>query len=147
MNKRIKRILLTLIISVSFAFMFINLNVKAAVDINDITNEELYNETNTYEYTFGDAINKETYEIEDKKEYSYKPRYDLNSRNNQIVDTEDARITVFTHGWTGSYSDWIDDNSPDKSLVTKLANVLDANVYVFRFVKEEDEFTFYINDI
>ena len=59
MNKRIKRILLTLIISVSFAFMFINLNVKAAVDINDITNEELYNETNTYEYTFGDAINKD----------------------------------------------------------------------------------------
>ena len=132
----IGKIILVSLTLIGFGFIFVNYINTHAEDYN-INSNELYNETNTYRYSYNDetdngVIDESSFEIKNEylKSKSNKARYDLNDKTNVKVDKEEAKITVFTHGWTGAYTDWTNNNN---SLVDKLAIEMDANVYVFEF--------------
>ena len=70
-------------------------------------------------------------------------RYDLNDRNANMVENEEPAITVFTHGWNGHASTFLDSNKDTKntSLVTKFDEIIkDSYVYVSKFPDSIDRF-------
>jgi len=90
-----------------------------------ITEEELYDETNTYDYISAYNPNE--------------ARYDFSAKNgNQVVSTDEPLMTVFTHGLGGNASHWSNINTgvfaySDDSLITRLAKTTDSNIYLIDF--------------
>ena len=153
MKKRIKTLglMLCLIIGLStFAVLKLNkFTVNAYTGINiDLTEKELYNETNTYDVTdsnFNEAgVFSPTNEAENstrRNKTQYNLSYDLSVRKDREV-MDAAQITVLTHGLDCDASVWSNNFTKEKELkefafkfdASSLINVLKnknggANVY------------------
>lgn len=81
----LKKIALTFIVVILVASYFWIINVNATTDFNDIN---LYSYTNTYDYNY----DGKTPNIE---------RYNLESRNGNLVDDGNPLLTILTHGLGG----------------------------------------------
>ena len=141
MKKIFTLFLLTCTIIVSL-LMFSTRSVYA-LELKHFTynDKTLYDETNTFEY---------------KTEFSNKPnmydnneRYNFSASTNIQVDISTPLLTVFTHGLYGDASHWSNDGNKnfaysENSLITRLAKLVDSNVY---WVKYYSNSNFTIMDI
>lgn len=140
MTTKNKYISLTMITILMFFMIILGLNVKSVFAFNGIPNnlteQELYNETNTYNVsvttstTDSDRINNTT---------QYSVTYNMSQKNsNQVMNT--TQITVLTHGlgskasiWSNNYSKT--NNSTNfaydgESLISKISEkVGDVKIY------------------
>lgn len=138
LNKLMKKFLsFLLLLSVILSVQLFSKRVVFALDLTDlsITNEELYNATNTYKYKPNHQQNGARYDLT-KKDASKK------------VSDEKPLMTVFTHGLGGDASHWSNDGKrfaySNDSLITRLAKTIDSNIY---WVKYETPTEFKIIDI
>lgn len=60
----------------------------------------------------------------------------MKSQNGNKVMSNKTQITVFTHGWNGHADSW---GSGEDSLVTKLGQLINANIYTLMIDKKYDE--------
>ena len=146
MKKIIKKIVVILSL-ICIGLLFIGkAEVKADdVDNYNINSKTLYDETNTYNYLYDTTIPNGT-EVKNGIDRSFNndARYDMKSQNGNKVMSNKTQITVFTHGWNGHADSW---GSGEDSLVTKLGQLINANIYTLMIDKKYDEnHNFSIND-
>lgn len=103
-----------------------NLESQSFNGVNDVN---LYNLTNTFSYKY-DSVTSIDFRNEE--------RYDFSKPTGIIVDEKASLLTVFTHGLGGSASHWSNDGNDnfaysDNSLVTRLAKLIDSNIYWSKF--------------
>lgn len=130
MNIR-RNIIIILFISM-IILIFLN-KFKASSNLDDFYNKELFNETNTYNFISYENSNN---------------FFNLNEKNNNVVDKKDALLTFFIHGLEGNSSHWSFKNKFDEkkqlksylkhdsdSLINRIYKKFNSNVYL---VKVED---------
>lgn len=121
-------IMLTFCIFLSFIFLYAIVNASTVEEwvnysINDI---ELYNKTNTYNYSKVESGNK-------PNQY-----YNMTSsgKNNEVVTTQSPQITVLTPGLNSGASVWSNSfgkfNYDSESLISRLESLVDCYVYWYR---------------
>lgn len=127
MKKKKIAIFLVVLQIISVILIYVNKSFAENAD-NLLTNSDLYNETNTYNYNYQSCNFAKD-----------KARYDLAKKNDNIVDDGAPLMTVFTHGVTGRAFHWSNDGTNSDfsyskySLITRLANMIDSNVYYVKF--------------
>lgn len=100
---------------------------ETSIDMN-INSIALYEATNNYSYINDFEANEH--------------RYNLNDKNENIeISTDKPLMTVFTHGLAGDASHWSNSAGQfaysDKSLITRLAKLIDSNIYWVRFISSD----------
>lgn len=137
-----------LVVLVFLFFRFGNL-ISANAENADINNHFIYSDTNTYDYIdIPSSQNITNYEYND---YA---RYKMDSKNGNKVMSGNPQITVLTHGWNGAATTWSKKNSngnlfgyEDNSLVTKLVNKLNANLFYAKMSITDDKFIMNFKEI
>lgn len=129
--KSVNRIFIVLVIIGILGFGFCD-TVRAENSFNEINinDNDLYNETNTYNYLLKN--DEET----KKHNFNYGYRYNLGEKNNNAVDDGDPLLTVITHGLGVGASCWSNDNEEIEdfaydhdSIITSLAQKSRCNIY------------------
>ena len=134
MKKIIKKIVVILSL-ICIGLLFIGkAEVKADdVDNYNINSKTLYDETNTYNYLYDTTIPNGTgVKNGIDRSFNNDARYDMKSQNGNKVMSNKTQITVFTHGWNGHADSW---GSGEDSLVTKLGQLINANIYTLMIEK------------
>lgn len=127
MKKKKIAIFLVVLQIISVILIYVNKSFAENAD-NLLTNSDLYNETNTYNYNYQSCNFAKD-----------KARYDLAKKNDNVVDDGAPLMTVFTHGVTGYAFHWSNDGINNKfsyskySLITRMANMIDSNIYYVVF--------------
>ena len=129
---------LGLLLMCLFAFVFSSIFVYADANGMDtsIDSVDLYNETNTYNYILN-TTNTSSYD------FNNDARYDLNDRNANMVENEGPAITVFTHGWNGHASTFLDSNKDTKnaSLVKEFIDkICDSNIFIAKYNETNNDY-------
>ena len=135
MKKVIKYFLSFILIGLISLLFFSYLNSMAYED-NYFNSKAFYSQTNTYNYLYDTTVPDGT-SIEDGIDVSFnnEARYDMSKQNGNVVSNNMAQITVFTHGWNGNESSF---GYGENSLITKLARLQNANIYIFGFEEKPD---------
>lgn len=135
MKKVIKYFFSFILIGLISLLFFSYLNSMAYED-NYFNSKTFYSQTNTYNYLYDTTVPDGT-DIEDGIDVSFnnEARYDMSKQNDNVVSNNMAQITVFTHGWNGNESSF---GYGENSLITKLARLQNANIYIFGFEEKTD---------
>lgn len=156
-EKRIVAVIIAMLITIAAVFAVANSITVATAETADssafsgrsveIDNKVLYDATNTYNYksdapdvTVSNERDEYVYTINNMSVNSYRSYeyYDMSEKNFNVVSNDMPQITVLTHGFYSSASDWsnitVADGSykfaEDKdSLFSNLAEDSGANVY------------------
>ena len=129
---------LALLIICLFTFAFSSIFIYAETTENYTINDvKLYNQTNTYDYILEEGSETTEHNFNNEARYNL-----IGNKNGNVVSTAEPSITVFTHGWKGTRTNFLDSN-PDngnESLVTKFNKVIyDSYIYVAQFNVVEEK--------
>ena len=143
--KSIKKICLLISTILLFGLFIPNISASASAADDELSNKQLYDLTNTYEYGYNEDENGINEDINDYTTYNNDYRYDFSKPTNIPVNTGNANITVLTHGLNGTASHWSNDGNgnfayDENSIINRLYNLYnEVNVYLLKF-KEINNF-------
>ena len=131
MKKTIKCVIFLIVFYFGILFIFYDGVAEDEIDLT-INSKELYDLTNTFEYNSNYEKNSARYNI---------TRENVNFKAPN-VDEGKPLLTVFTHGLEGDASHWSNVDGffgyTNDSLISRLANTTDSNVYWIRFEKQNN---------
>lgn len=122
----------TILISfILIIFITLSISVYAKEEIiNSFPYDEiLLNETNTYN---GDikTINRKIY-YNGTKELTYQvPKYNMSSKNNNLVSEQAPKVTFITHGLSGSSDSWRFQDIFDGGIIDQLNQITSCDFYI-----------------
>ena len=131
-----------LFILINFIFLLIfsiSISVKAVENIysNVIPyNKALLDETNTFNGKLEEKTTPKA--LGSSEKYTYlSPSYFFSARNNNAVDTDEPKITFITHGLSGSYHNWLNENLYNGSIVDELNQSTSCDFYIAEIKKDD----------
>ena len=140
---------ISLAIVLAFILSIVSLlNISIFTSKADTLDNDIYNETNTYDVDeIKENVKIETADPVKYEENQYTITYNMNSKIDRAV-AEHPSVTVFTHGYNSSAKDWSNTNAKEKdqfdfaynknSLVNKVAELYGENNYTLLWAKMED---------
>ena len=131
---------IAILISV-IVILFIGLSISVRAEEGNINqfpyDETLLNETNTFNGDI-ETINR-TINYEGIKELTYQvPKYDMSSRNDNVVSDDEPKVTFITHGLSGSSNSWRFQDIFEGGIIDQLNQVALCDFYV-GYVDHSDE--------
>ena len=120
-------------ILISFLLIiFITLSISVyAIDENTNSfpyDKYLLNETNTYNGNIK-TINRTIY-YNGTKELTYQvPKYNMSSKNNNLVSDQATKVTFITHGLSGSYDSWRFQDEFEGGIIDLLNQITSCDFY------------------
>lgn len=124
-----KKKLIILISIILIVFIGLSISVHAEETNNIPYDEALLNETNTYNGSI-ETVNR-TIDYDGTKELTYQvPKYDMSSKNNNVVSDDEPKVTFVTHGLGGNSDSWRYQDMFEGGIIDQLNQVALCDFYV-----------------